>query len=180
MSLVLYHVSEDGGIDRFVPRPPPSTAPGIPDDVVWAVDDVHLPNYLLPRDCPRVTFRSGTSTTAEDRKAFGGEAATLGVVAVEARWLDRIAACRLFLYRLPTKTFRVSDAIAGYHVSRLAVVPTAVTALTDLVGALRERHVELRVLEDLWHLHDAVIASSLEYSIIRMRNAAPRHATAKP
>jgi hypothetical protein len=27
---------------------------------------------------------------------------------------------------------------------------------------------------DVWHLHDAVAASSLRFSMIRMRNAAPR------
>jgi Family of unknown function (DUF6886) len=32
----------------------------------------------------------------------------------------------------------------------------------------------LRVMPSLWQLHDAVVASTLQFSIIRMRNAQPR------
>jgi hypothetical protein len=49
---VLFHVSEEAGLARFEPRPSPSAdAP-----VVWAVDADRLRNYLLPRECPRVTY----------------------------------------------------------------------------------------------------------------------------
>jgi hypothetical protein len=44
------------------------------------------------------------------------------------------------------------------------------------VLAILQRGVELRVLPDLWSLRDAVIASTLEFSIIRWRNASPRRA----
>lgn len=50
----LFHVSEDSGIEVFEPRPAalfPNLGP-----VVWAVAESHLVNYLLPRECPRVTF----------------------------------------------------------------------------------------------------------------------------
>jgi hypothetical protein len=36
------------------------------------------------------------------------------------------------------------------------------------------RGVELRVQPSLWELRDAVIASTLAFSIIRWQNAAPR------
>jgi hypothetical protein len=49
--------------------------------------------------------------------------------------------------------------------------------LPDPVSELRRRGVELRVLPNLWPLRDVVIASSLQFSIIRMRNALPRKAT---
>jgi hypothetical protein len=51
-----------------------------------------------------------------------------------------------------------------------------VRVLEDPVSELRHRGVELRVLSDLWPLRDAVVASSLQFSIIRMRNALPRGA----
>jgi hypothetical protein len=35
------------------------------------------------------------------------------------------------------------------------------------------RGVELRVLPTLWPLRDAVLESSLQFSMIRMRNATP-------
>ena len=42
------------------------------------------------------------------------------------------------------------------------------------IDKLFARGVELRVLSSLWPLRDAVVASSLGFSIIRMRNAQPR------
>jgi hypothetical protein len=51
----LFHVSEQANIGRFDPRP--SEFASVP--VVWAIDDARLRNYLVPRDCPRVTFYAG-------------------------------------------------------------------------------------------------------------------------
>ena len=48
----LFHVSEDPTIARFEPRPVASPDSGVTGDAVWAVAESHLPNYLLPRDCP--------------------------------------------------------------------------------------------------------------------------------
>jgi hypothetical protein len=173
----LYHVSEEPGIARFDPRPPPSRDAAVSDDVVWAVDEAHLVNYLVPRDCPRVAFRTGSRTTAADRERFLGGAGAACVLAVEARWRARIAACRLYVYHLPPETFRCADANAGYYVSRSAVAPKSVTEVGELAAAIHARNVEFRVLDELWSLRDAVIASTLEFSIIRMRNAAHRGAT---
>ena len=172
----LYHVSEQAVIARFDPRPPPATNPAAPQEhVVWAVDEDHLVNYLLPRDCPRVIARPGPRTTPGDLRRFfpRGESC---VIAVETAWRARIAACRLFLYRLPGQTFRLADATAGYHVSRQPVIPLEVTALTGLAEAIGARNATLEYRDDLWPLHDAIAASSLDFSMIRMRNAVPRAA----
>jgi len=59
------------------------------------------------------------------------------------------------------------------YVSRKAVAPWGVTPITDVLMELTRRDVELRVMPSLWPLHDAVVASTLQFSIIRMRNAAP-------
>ncbi len=80
----------------------------------------------------------------------------------------------VYLYDLPSDTFEVHDAGAGYYVSREAVSPQGVTPITDLLAELTRRDVELRVTPSLWPLRDAVAASTLQFSIIRMRNAAPR------
>jgi hypothetical protein len=48
---VLFHVSEEPAVAEFSPRPSQYTQ----DPVVWAVHDDKIRNYLLPRDCPRVT-----------------------------------------------------------------------------------------------------------------------------
>jgi hypothetical protein len=164
----LYHVSETGGIECFVPRPDGQGQPR-----VWAINGPRLHNYLLPRDCPRVTYYATRHTHEEDRHRFFSGDATVSVVAIEHGWLDRIRSARLYLYRLPPGTFDCTDAIAGYHVSRLAVRPLACEAVDDVLTALQARPVELRVLANLWPLRDAVAGSSLAFSIIRMRNALP-------
>ena len=164
----LFHVSEEAGIERFDPRP----APTVDRPVVWAVSEPRLRNYLLPRDCPRVTYFAGANTSPADVERFLG--ASPAVVAIEAVWFDRVRRTRLFCYELPAESFRCVDACAGYYHSEAAVVPTRVEPIDDLLGALLSRGVELRVTPSLWPLHDAAIGSTLSFSIIRMRNAAPR------
>jgi hypothetical protein len=39
-------------------------------DLVWAIDDDHLHNYLTPRDCPRVALGRGPNTTYADAARF--------------------------------------------------------------------------------------------------------------
>jgi hypothetical protein len=53
-------------------------------------------------------------------------------------------------------------------------VPTRVQVVDDLLAALLGRGVELRFVPNLWSLRDAVISSTLRFSVIRMRNALPR------
>ena len=165
---LLFHLSEEPGIARFEPRES-AYADG---PVVWAIDGGRLRNYLLPRECPRVTFYAGPGTTADDVERFLGSSRS--VVAVESAWLERIRACRLYCYHLPPETFECLDECAGYFVSRAAVEPVRVEMFDDLIGELLRRGVELRFAPSLWALHDAVASSSLQFSLIRMRNARPR------
>jgi hypothetical protein len=171
---MIYHVSDRSGIDHFEPRRPPSFDVGITDDVVWGVDDRLLPNYLVPRDCPRVTFHAASTTTPADTERFFSGASMRHVVAIETAWLDRVRTARLWIYELPSRTFELVDRNAGYLVSRDAVRPIGVTEINDLPEALAARNVELRVLPSLWILRDAVATSTLRYSFIRMKNASPR------
>lgn len=168
----LFHVSEEAGIAQFAPRPPPSTDAGVTGDCVWAVDEDHLVNYLLPRDCPRITYGRGPQTTEADAERFLMGARW--VVAFEAAWLERVKACTLRVYEMPVETFDLALGEAGYWISREAVIPLAERVVTDLIATLLEAGAEVRVLQDFWPLSDAVAASSLEFSIIRKRNAFPR------
>ena len=85
---------------------------------MWAIDSEHLRNYLLPRDCPRVTYSAGPQTTAADVERFLGSSPA--VVAVESGWFERIRSARLCCYQLPPETFELIDECAGYFVSRAA------------------------------------------------------------
>jgi len=170
----LFHISEEPNIARFDPRPPPSPGSGQTGLMVWAVGERLLHNYLLPRDCPRVTFYAAPASAPDDVARLLGASAASYVVAIESRWLPAVRAGRLYQYALPPATFAPIDEGAGYYISREPVVPLAVTQIDDILGGLLARDVELRVTPSLWPLHDAVVASTLRFSIIRMRNAQPR------
>jgi len=160
----LFHVSEVPAIERFEPRLSVETG----EPVVWAVDEERLRNYLVPRECPRVSFYAGHETTQADGQRFLGT--SRAVVAIEDGWLECVRTCRLYCYHLPRETFECVDECAGYFVSRVAVMPTGVDVIDDPIAEVRRR-AELRVEPNLWPLRDAVLASSLRFSFIRMRNA---------
>ncbi len=167
---MLFHISEDSDIARFEPRAS-EYARGL---VVWAIEGRRLCNYLLPRDCPRVTYYAGPDTTAVDVEHFLG--ASPAGVAIESEWLERARSSRIYCYHMPPETFECLDACAGYFVSRVPVVPSSIEVIDDPLSELLKRGVEVRILPSLWSLRDAVVASSLQFSLIRMRNALPRAA----
>ena len=171
----LFHVSDQPDITLFEPRPSPSTNPTAPEQpVVWAIAGRLLHNYLLPRNCPRVTFYALPDSDPDDVARLMGQTAARYVVAVESGWLTTIRSAILYLYEFPGEGFRELDSGAGYFVRETAVVPLSVRRVDDLLGELATRDVELRVTPSLWPLRDAVLASSLQFSVIRMRNARPR------
>ena len=58
--------------------------------------------------------------------------------------------------------------------SREPLVPVRVEFVDDPMSEILKRDAELRFVPSLWPLRDAVVESSLEYSLIRMRSALPR------
>lgn len=62
----LYHVSEEPNIELFEPRLPNRNDLDKKVGLVWAIDENRLPNFLTPRDCPRVTYYIGENTSQED------------------------------------------------------------------------------------------------------------------
>ncbi len=162
---MLFHVSEEPDIRIFEPRPS-SLIKGL---AVWAIDQEHIRNYLLPRDCPRVTFYAVDSSTPEDVERYLGE--STAVVAIEGTWFERALQCPLHCYQLPAQTFRCIDPSAGYFISRESVTPDSCVVIPSPLRELVRLGVELRLVPNLWPLHDAVAASTLQFSMIRMRNA---------
>ncbi|WP_137150357.1 DUF6886 family protein [Devosia sp. FKR38] len=162
----LFHISEDPAIPLFVPRPSAYTA----EPVVWAITPERLVNYLLPRDCPRVCFWARADSTMGDRQTLLGQDAA--VIAIEAGWFERVQQASLYCYSMPPEGFVELDANAGYWVSTSPVWPIATTVMTDLPDQIARRGASLRVLPHLGPLQADVAASSLGFSMIRMRNAA--------
>lgn len=169
----LYHVSDQSDIDLFIPRPAPARS-SQNGAMVWAIGARLLHNYLLPRNCPRVTFYANEQTTPADRERFMGLATTSHVVAVEHRWARQIYESTLYLYELTNQAFTQIDQTAAYYIARKPIKPVSVTVLDDLPAALATRDVELRFVPTLWPLQDAVVNSTIAFSCIRMSQASPR------
>jgi len=165
---MLFHISEEPDIKRFEPR----GSEYVSEPIVWAIEAERLCNYLLPRDCPRVTFYAGRETTRADIEQFLGTSPA--VVAVESGWFERIRACRLYCYHFSPDLFECFDECAGYFVSRVPIEPEFVEVFDDVIAELLKRGIELRFVPNLWFLRDAVATSTLEFSLIRMRSALPR------
>jgi hypothetical protein len=170
--LRLWHVSEAADIDVFVPRAPPERSHGVNVPVVWAVNAERLPNYLVPRDFPRVTFHRNDETTHADSARFSLSHAKQ-VVVIEVERLLELASASVWLYELPTETFRCLDVNAGYFVSERAVTPISKRLVGDLPSELSFHGAELRTSDKLRSLADYVGSSSLGFSIIRLQNARP-------
>ncbi|MBC8105094.1 MAG: hypothetical protein H7Z14_00765 [Anaerolineae bacterium] len=170
----LFHVSENPNLTRFDPREPTNTDAGITAPAVWAVHEERLRNYLLPRECPRVTFYTAADSDPNDVRALIGATAANAVVAIEAAWLERARMTTLYCYLLPSNGFECIDNNAGYWINRGSVTPVRVERIDDCLTAILERGVELRLVPSLWPLRDAVVNSTLHFSLIRMRNARPR------
>ena len=154
----LWHVSEDPSLERFEPR----------DGRVWAIDTRHLPLYWFPRDCPRATFWATEDTTDDDVDRFLGGDRLRRVHVIEPAWLERMRSAELYAYEFPVATFEPED---RYWISSVAVEPSRRIELDDLLGLHAAAEIELRIAPRLIELWDRVVASTLDFSGIRLRNA---------
>jgi hypothetical protein len=168
----LWHVSDQHDIARFQPRLPGNRDAGVTEPVVWAVDDAHLTNYLLPRDCPRICLRVAAGTTQEDRIRFFAPSTASAVILIEEAWYERALGTPLWIYELPPAQFTLIDGNAGYYVSLEAADPIGVTEVRQPLQLMKERGTELRSVTRLRQLAHQVARSTVAFSIIRLRNAA--------
>lgn len=172
----LFHFSEDPTIEVFEPRLM-AARPEITTPLVWAIEEMRQCMYLFPRDCPRILYWPLPTTTAEDLERYWGERDGVRAVAcIEWDWLARMRTTSVTRYHLPPETFEdLHD--AGMWVSRETVRPSLVEPVGDLVEALREDGVELRLMHRLTPLRD-IWDTSLHASGIRLRHAQDWPATA--
>jgi hypothetical protein len=127
--------------------------------------------YYFPRQCPRACFWPGPQTTATDRERwFYGVDAKM-VIAIESAWLEPLRTTTLYRYTMPEDTFTLHDDDSGHANSRETVEPLSVEPVSDLLAALVEANVELRITPRLYELWHAVIESTMSFSGTRLRNA---------
>ncbi|MGE8203513.1 DUF6886 family protein [Heyndrickxia sp. NPDC080065] len=168
---MLYHFSEESDIQVFKPRP--SMAHPKLDPAVWAIDEEHALHYYFPRDCPRVIYWKADWTSKSDICEFFSDSKVDKIIVVENRWLERIRNKKLYVYTFPEDTFKLFEEAktAGYHVSHEEVVPIKVELVDDLIAKILSKNVELRFTPDLHIIRDRVLSSTVDFSIIRFRNA---------
>jgi hypothetical protein len=168
------HFSEDPTITRFVPHVAATAQQ--PEAYVWAVDAGRAPDYWFPRQCPRAMAWLTPSTTEADRDRIIGPGGGERVHAVEYGWLDALRTVKLFAYRLPATSFvPFGTPEPNAHVATQPVAPLGpAEPVGDLLRLHEEAGIQLHVLTNLWPFWDAVVASTLGFSGIRMRNARPR------
>ena len=169
----LFHVSEEADIPVFHPRLPTRRDLDPTIGLVWAIDEARLPNFLTPRNCPRVTYHVGPQTTREDIERYfsGGQR---HAVIIEQKWFETMKNATLYLYEFDPAGFELQDAIAGYYVAKSTQVPIAKHQADDLFAALFQRNTEVRMVDNLWNIADCIIKSSLNFSLCRMDFAQPR------
>ncbi len=172
---VLFHFSENPGITRFVPHVPrtnPTYGPA-----VWAIDESHSPLYWFPRDCPRVAAwpRNATEATAF-RDAFATDAHRVHVI--EASWVDRLGTTIVYRYELDAADFVPWEDASGQSICDHEVAPLSVAPIGDLLTLHSDAGIELRIVENLWPLHDLAHRGPWDFSTVRMGNARPRNTLA--
>ena len=80
----------------------------------------------------------------------------------------------LFAYRFDPTPFEPWPDADGHWVTSATVEPLGVEPVGDLLARHADAGIELRVVASLWHLHDAVVDSTLRFSMVRMADAAGR------
>ncbi|GAE06280.1 hypothetical protein JCM10914_2429 [Paenibacillus sp. JCM 10914] len=166
----LYHFSEEGSIDRFIPREK-QNRPDVPA-VVWAIDAEHEFTYFFPRDCPRIVLRRPEQISDKHAQLFFSHTTANSIITVEQDWYARISEQTLYRYALDASTFELFDATAGYYVSHQPVLPLQVDEISNLIERLLQRGIELRFTTSLYPLREAILASDFDgFGIHRFNNA---------
>ena len=167
----LFHVSEESDIKVFEPRIPTREDLDKSKGLVWAINETCLPNFLTPRNCPRVTYHCNKDTSEEDKLRYFSSKTTNHVVAIEHKWFQIMKNTTLYLYEFDSRNFYLQDKCAGYYVSEITQVPINKIVITDLFGEIIKRNVEIRVVDNLWDLSEEIKRTTFDWSMCRMAYA---------
>lgn len=170
----LFHVSEESDIEVFHPRTPDRDDLDKSVGLVWAIDEKRLPNFLTPRNCPRVTYHINDKSTFADREMFFSSPTVEHAIVIEHEWYNKMQNTKLYIYEFDSSGFELQDEVAGYYVSKATQIPIAKHTVEDLIEELIKRNVEIRITDNLHNIADRVKNSSLNWSLCRMGYAKPR------
>lgn len=126
----LFHVSEEPDIEVFEPRIPDRDDMDKNVGIAWAIDEERLPNFLTPRNCPRVTYHLNSKTSNSDKEKFFSSPSVKHAVVIEGKWFDTMRSTTLYIYEFDTESFVLQDSNAGYYVSKSSQKPRQSILLT--------------------------------------------------
>ena len=169
----LFHISEDPKISVFVPKLSPSHLNIIKAAVVMTVSENHVHNYMLPSECPRISYYAGSDTDSRDIKKFFGVSTPAYIMAVENRWIKKIQSTTLYCYEFDSRHFSLHDESIGHYSSYKTVVPISVKPIYSILDELLKRNLELRFMTTLDKLAMEVRKSTLYPSLIKIRGLEP-------
>jgi hypothetical protein len=117
------------------------------------------------------------STTPADRDRIIGPGGGTRVHAIEYAWWEALRTTTVYAYRFDAAAFKpIASPDAEPH-AMVATEPTTPLAAPEPIGNLIDCHaaagIQLRLLPNLWPFWDAVTESTVGFSGIRLRNAAP-------
>ncbi|HOP11606.1 MAG TPA: hypothetical protein PK629_08965 [Oscillospiraceae bacterium] len=165
--MFLYHVSEEPNIELFEPRLPSRKDLNPDVGLVWALCERTLPNFLTPRDCPRVTYHIGENTAAADIEKYLPKGYSHAVI-IETDWLEQLRNATLYLYQFDPTGFYLQDEVAGYYVSEKPQIPIEKTIVIDLEAELKKRKVVFMTVDNLWEISERIKKTTFNWSMCRM------------
>ena len=131
-------------------------------------------DVLVPQGLPAGMHLAGARRPRpEDRERFFGQGAATRVHVIEAGWLPRMQACRLYAYRLPAEVFRPHE-VGGYWVTDEPVEAIERVVIDDL--ARQARRCPDRASDHAVHL--AILAAGYELDGRVQRLPVAQHRTA--
>ena len=118
-----------------------------------------------------MAYYATTKSSEADKEKFFDQPSVEFVIAVEAKWLPVIQQTTLYCYAFSAESFVLLDECAGYYISYESVEPAWVRRIGNVPDELFKRtNIELRVSPLLSELAGEIAQSSLNFSLIRMRN----------
>lgn len=107
-------------------------------------------------------------------RRFFGHSRTSHIIAIEtAWWYERVKKASIYRYSFMTDSFYSHSPEAGYYTSLDTVEPISVDRLDGLLERILELGIELRITPSLRHLQTDILSSTVNFSMIRMKNASP-------
>lgn len=169
----LFHFSDRDDIELFSPRPPKRHPDA--EAFVYAIDEWHSPNYLFPRDCPRIGVWPTESTSTDDRDTFQAFSTGRMKFWIDAQFKSAWRKGSIYRYEFDAKADFIDCHDHGVWVSRETIRPITQELIVDLPGAAKSAGVEVEVVPSLvdvarrfYDFEAKVFTTTLHVSMIRM------------